>query len=345
MIQAPSLRYWVHLVAPGWNVIGGGEPVLPGVSIGHNEHGAWGLTIFGQDSEDLYVYDTNPANANEYRYRGGWEAMRVITESIADQRREARNRRVEIHASRSRVVRGHANHKAYALRAAWMELGGAPYLASLRMDQAKTWEEFREACAFNHMPSENMVWVDRHGTIGWQAAGVQPMRRNWSGLLPVPGDGRYEWDGFLPITALPSESESGARLHRHREQLPLAQRLSVPRSAALPVERPVPRLAHLGSARLRTTVHRRRDGAAAERRPLDHRPLDRAAAARSQTRAGIGQGARHADHVGLRPRQGLCARRRLRDVVSTSARQHERRGGAGGAAHGHGRQLRSRPDG
>ena len=41
----PSLRYWSHLVAPGWNVIGGGEPMLPGVSIGHNEAGAWGLTV------------------------------------------------------------------------------------------------------------------------------------------------------------------------------------------------------------------------------------------------------------------------------------------------------------
>ena len=60
--QTPSLRYWVHLVAPGWDVIGGGEPALPGVSIGHNDFGAWGLTIFGTDSEDLYVYDTNPAN-------------------------------------------------------------------------------------------------------------------------------------------------------------------------------------------------------------------------------------------------------------------------------------------
>ena len=80
--SAPSLRYWVHLVAPGWNVIGGGEPVLPGVSIGHNEHGAWGLTIFGNDNEDLYVYETNPANANEYRYQGRWEAMRVITDTI-----------------------------------------------------------------------------------------------------------------------------------------------------------------------------------------------------------------------------------------------------------------------
>ena len=206
VIAAPSLRYWVHLVAPGWNVIGGGEPILPGISIGHNEHGAWGLTIFGQDAEDLYVYDTNPANPNEYRYRGGWEAMRVVTETIPvkGDKPEA----VELKYTRHGPVlhEDRANRKAYALRAGWLEPGGAPYLASLRMNQAKTWEEFRAATAFNHMPSENMVWVDRQGTIGWQAAGIQPIRRNWSGILPVPGDGRYEWDGFLPITSLPSEA-------------------------------------------------------------------------------------------------------------------------------------------
>jgi penicillin amidase len=205
VIAAPSLRYWVHLVAPGWNVIGGGEPVLPGVSIGHNEHGAWGLTIFGQDAEDLYVYDTNPANANEYRYRGNWEAMRVITDSIPvkGEKPEA----VELKYTRHGPVlyEDRANHKAYALRAGWMEPGGAPYLPSLRMNQATTWEEFKAACAFSHMPSENMVWVDRQGNIGWQAAGIQPIRRNWSGILPVPGDGRYEWDGYLPIGSLPSE--------------------------------------------------------------------------------------------------------------------------------------------
>ena len=206
VVAAPSLRYWVHLVAPGWNVIGGGEPVLPGVSIGHNEDGAWGLTVFGQDAEDLYVYDTNPANANEYRYRGNWEAMRVVAETIPikGERPEA----VELKYTRHGpvVFEDRANRKAYALRAGWMEPGGAPYLASLRMNQARNWEEFRDACSFSHMPSENMVWVDRNGTIGWQAAGVQPIRRNWSGLLPVPGDGRYEWDGYLPIKALPYET-------------------------------------------------------------------------------------------------------------------------------------------
>ncbi len=73
----PSLRYWVHLVAPGWNVIGAGEPALPGVSVGHNEHGAWGFTIFPIDQEDLYVYETDPADPSRYRYRGGWETMRI----------------------------------------------------------------------------------------------------------------------------------------------------------------------------------------------------------------------------------------------------------------------------
>ena len=43
----------------------------------------------------------------------------------------------------------------------------AGYLASLRMNQAKSWAEFVEACTFNRMPSENMVWVDKTGTIGW----------------------------------------------------------------------------------------------------------------------------------------------------------------------------------
>lgn len=204
VIEAPSLRYWVHLVAPGWNVIGGGEPVLPGVSIGHNEFGAWGLTIFGTDAEDLYVYETNPANPNEYRYQGRWEAMRVITETIPVKGQAPATASLKFTRHGPVLHEDTATHRAYALRAGWMEQGGAPYLSSLRMNQAKTWAEFVEACTFNRMPSENMVWVDKTGAIGWQAAGITPLR-SWSGLLPVPGDGRFEWDGYLPINALPSE--------------------------------------------------------------------------------------------------------------------------------------------
>ena len=201
---APSLRYWAHLVAPGWNVIGGGEPAIPGISIGHNEYGAWGLTVFQTDGEDLYVYDTHPDNPSQYQYLGRWEDMRVIRETI--QVKGQQDTAVDLKYTRHGpvVYEDRDNHKAYAVRAAWMEIGGAPYLASLRMNQAKNWEEFRKACEYSHIPGENMIWAGRDGEIGWQSVGIAPIRKNWSGLVPVPGDGRYEWDGYLPIRSKPN---------------------------------------------------------------------------------------------------------------------------------------------
>jgi penicillin amidase len=201
--QAPSLRYWVHLVAPGWDAIGGGEPSLPGVSIGHNEFGAWGLTIFGTDSEDLYVYDTNSENALQYKYKGSWETMKVIRESIAVKGEQTREVELKYTRHGPVIYEDQTHHKAYAVRAAWLETGSAPYLASLRMGQSHSWEEFRDACTYSRMPAENMIWADRDGNIGYQAVGIAPQRPNWSGLVPVPGDGRYEWDGFLAAKALP----------------------------------------------------------------------------------------------------------------------------------------------
>jgi penicillin G amidase len=202
-ITAPSLRYMVHLNAPGWNVLGGGEPEIPGISIGHNDHGAWGLTIFGIDAEDLYVYELNPKNQNQYKYQGQWEDMRLIKDTIHV--KGAPDVFTEHKYTRHGPVTYSdvKNNKAYAVRCGWLEPGGAPYLASLRMCQATSWQEFREACSYSHIPAENMIWADHKGNIGWQAVGVAPIRKNWSGLVPVPGDGRYEWSGYLPIQSLP----------------------------------------------------------------------------------------------------------------------------------------------
>ena len=222
-IAVPSLRYWVHLVAPGWNVIGGGEPHLPGVSIGHNEQGAWGLTIFPTDAEDLYVYKTNPDNANQYWYRGAWEDMRIVQETVPVKGQDVTA--VELKYTRHGPVLAEdpKRHLAFTLRAAWLDIGGVPYLASLRMDQAKTWQEFRAACAYSRAPSENMVWADTQGNIGWQAVGVVPQRPNWNGLVPVPGDGRFEWDGYVPIQELPHSLNppEGFIATANQENLPL----------------------------------------------------------------------------------------------------------------------------
>jgi len=202
-VGAPSLRYFVHLNAPGWNVIGGGEPVIPGVSIGHNEHGAWGLTIFETDGEDLYAYKTNPSTPSQYEYRGHWEAMRIIRDTIRVKGASPRPVALKYTRHGPVVYEDTARHLAYAVRAAWMEPGGAPYMASLRMDQATTWEEFRAACSYSNIPAENMIWADTAGNIGWQAVGIAPIRPRSSGLVPVPGDGRFDWAGYLPILQKP----------------------------------------------------------------------------------------------------------------------------------------------
>ncbi len=203
-VALPSLRYMVHLVAPGWNVIGGGEPEIPGISIGHNEYGAWGLTIFRTDGEDLYVYDLNPENLSEYKYKDEWVAMKEIQDIIVVKGQDPvkTTLRYSLHGPVTYI--DSVNYKAYAVKAAWLEKGGAPYLASLRMDQSQTWEEFKEACTYSNIPAENMVWADKSGNIGWQAVGITPIRKNHSGLVPVPGDGSYDWDGYLPIQERPN---------------------------------------------------------------------------------------------------------------------------------------------
>jgi len=200
----PSLRYMAHLVGPGWNVIGGGEPEIPGISIGHNEYGAWGLTVFRTDAEDLYVYKTNPDNPNQYWYQGRWEDMLIIPDTIPVKGQDPVmvEHRYTIHGPVT--WQSGDDTQATAVRCGWMEFGGSPYLASLRMDQAKTFEEFREACNYSNIPGENMIWADREGNIGWQAVGIAPVRRNFSGMVPVYGDGTYEWDGYLPIKAKPN---------------------------------------------------------------------------------------------------------------------------------------------
>ena len=204
-IVAPSLRYLTHLVAPGWNVIGGGEPEIPGISIGHNGYGAWGLTVFRTDAEDLYIYELNPENSNQYHHKGEWVDFNIIKESIPV--KGGQDYEIELYYSIHGPVTliDENRNRAYAVRCGWLEVGGSPYLASLRMNQSNSWEEFREACNYSNIPGENMIWADKDGNIGWQAVGIAPIRNTHSGMVPVMGDGRYEWDGYLPIIEKPND--------------------------------------------------------------------------------------------------------------------------------------------
>ena len=233
-ITHPSVRYITHLVGPGWNVIGAGEPASPGVSIGHNERIAFGLTVVGMDQQDVYVERVGPCpsgigNRREpaeggqmgieasrgrsdsrfpipdsgcYYHRGGWQPIKTIVDTIRVRDDSARIVRLNFTHHGPIVSTDSARGRAVAIRMVGQESGTAAYLASLQLGRARNWRDFQGAMARWKMPSENMIYADVDGNIGWIAAGFMP-RRSWSGLLPVPGDGRFEWNGFVPVNALP----------------------------------------------------------------------------------------------------------------------------------------------
>jgi len=203
-LGSPSLRYIVALNAPGLNIIGAGEPALPGISLGHNDDIAFGITIFAIDQEDLYVYELSKSNPDAYRYQSGWEKMQIVRETIDVKGGAARE--VELRFTRHGPVLSldAANHRAFAMRTVWNESGLAGYFGSSRLLMAKNWNDFKVATNAWGAPPLNIVYADTQGNIGWAASGRAPIRKNWDGLLPVPGDGRYEWAGFHGKDVLPS---------------------------------------------------------------------------------------------------------------------------------------------
>ncbi|HEX5105311.1 MAG TPA: penicillin acylase family protein [Pirellulaceae bacterium] len=201
----PSLRYVVHLHAPGWNAIGAGEPGLPGIALGHNERIAWGITIVGTDQADLYVEETKPDDPRQYKVGDSWQPMRIIRETI---RVRGRTEPLELELRFTRhgpvIYQDESRGTAIALQWAGSEPGGAAYLGGIAVARAQNHEQFLKALEGWHIPCLNFMYADVEGNIGWVAAAHTPIRKNWDGLLPVPGaSGDYEWQGFLPVSKLP----------------------------------------------------------------------------------------------------------------------------------------------
>ena len=196
-IIMPSLRYFVHLDAPGWHVIGGGEPPFVGVDLGNNENMAWGVTFAGVDEVDTYVEQTNPANPNETKFNDTWVPMKIIREEIKV-KGEDKPRVVELKFSKHGPVfyEDQARHLAFAARSSDQEPGTAPFRGSFKLAQATSCEDFFDRAMAWKLPSHNLICGDKKGNIALQVSGLAPDRDGWTGRLPVPGTGKYEWKGF-----------------------------------------------------------------------------------------------------------------------------------------------------
>ncbi len=201
----PSLRYLVHLVAPGWNVIGAASPWLPGVVIGHNDRVAWGMTAFPADVADVFVEHVNPANPHQVRLRDRWVDTTIVRDPIAMKGQAKPFPFEREHTPNGVVVATDSQrHLAFALRWSGSEPGAAGELAALALDRAQNAGDVRSALARWKLPAVEVVYATADGVTGRQVAALVPDRRGWDGALPVPGwSGAFEWRGWRSLDDLP----------------------------------------------------------------------------------------------------------------------------------------------
>jgi len=204
-IQMPSIWYEAHLVAGDLDVVGFSFPGVPGVVIGHNRHIAWGVTNLGPDVQDIYVEKINPDDPDQYEFRGTWEQMTVLEEIISIKGREQPETLVVRLTRHGPIMTSVIEDARDVLALRWTALEGGQLLHSVHLlNYARNWDEFRAALSYWQAPSQNFVYADTEGNIGYQMPGDIPIRAKGQGLVPVPGwTGEYEWTGYIPYEELP----------------------------------------------------------------------------------------------------------------------------------------------
>jgi penicillin G amidase len=230
ILQVPSLWYENHLSGGDIHVTGASIPGIPCVVIGHNERVAWGLTNGENNVQDLFIERFDPSDPTRYEFQGAWEQATVVREQIlvkgqaepaieevritrhgpiisslvtSDERRTTNDERLTSGARASPFTLGRSSNEALALR--WGALDpGQNIAAALGLNRAHDWASFRAAVAEWDMPTQNFIYADVEGHIGYTLGGALPIRAPGDGLLPVPGwDGQHEWAGTIPRDELP----------------------------------------------------------------------------------------------------------------------------------------------
>ena len=238
--QIPNIWYENDLHAGDFHATGVTVPGIPYVVAGHNEHIAWGFTALYADMQDIYVEQVN--GQDQYRTATGWQPIEHSREIIHV--RGGSDVALDLErTAHGPVITPLLPHEKRVLSLRWNiydpKLGGDPLFD---LDAAANWQDFRNAMSKWYSPSQNVVYADDQGHIGYQAVGSIPMRPN--GIMGVPiSDGNHEWQGYIPFEQLPSAFDPAERHSGDCERAHDTGRLSLPHHRR--VGRPLSQRAHL----------------------------------------------------------------------------------------------------
>jgi len=206
--SAPSIWYLTHLSAPGLRVAGVTSPGVPGIIVGHNERIAWGMTNLGPDVQDVYREKFDPQNPRRYQTPSGWRDAVVRREEIKVRKgmmgAETEVVPFEVTATHHGPVVLRKGGEAYALRWTALSPSANEFAGFYKLNRARNWAEFQGALRDYAGPTQNFIYADVEGHIGYYGAGQIPVRQSGDGSLPYDGTkDEGEWKGFIPFPELP----------------------------------------------------------------------------------------------------------------------------------------------
>jgi penicillin amidase len=204
--QIPSIWYLAGIHGDRLHAVGSTLPGLPAVVIGHNAQIAWGVTNLGPDVQDVFVERINPANPNQYEVNGKWADVQIVAEEI-----KVKGKKEPIHwAARATrhgpLISDVTSYRGQALALRWpaLEPDDTTMMAFWGVNYATNWNDFTAALRFYVGPSQNFVYADTAGNIGYYGPGRIPIRAKGDGSAPAPGwNDDYAWTKWIPFEQLP----------------------------------------------------------------------------------------------------------------------------------------------
>jgi len=191
-LQAPALWYLAEIKGPTLHVTGATLPGVPCVVIGHNDHIAWGVTNVNPDTQDLYILNKN-------------SNIHIVKEIIKVRGKADIVYPIKISTMGpviSTVTEAGQIDNLVALKWTALMPGDTTAQSMIEINYAKNWSEFTAALKNFIVPSQNFVYADTAGNIGYYVSGNIPIR-HWDSSLPVPDDSAHQWDGYIPFDKLP----------------------------------------------------------------------------------------------------------------------------------------------
>ena len=199
----PNIWHLIDLKAPNFKSIGASIPGAPLVVIGRNSQIAWGVTNSGADVQDLYsMVEVVPGQS--YLYQGQTIPYEIRQETIAV--RGGPDRTINVRESVYGPVISDALNLPEPLALKWVSLDpiDSTFTSIFNLNQARNWQEFVSALNGYIGPSQNFIYADRAGNIGYYLSGQIPIRAaGHSGEFPISGTGNFDWQGFIPFEQMP----------------------------------------------------------------------------------------------------------------------------------------------